>query len=141
MWTIFTYLYRDASNYKAFGRIALKGILSSNDRHSIVEKFEGGDLFVAAQIGVPVLNEQLYHRKNGPTIDDHCWHEFEGFEESASPPDPSESPVWGRASDFLAEVSSVSGWDGELSPHFKIDQSSLREMTLYPPIFPCPTSP
>jgi hypothetical protein len=125
MWTLFNYLYRDVGNYKAFGCIALEGALLYSDRNAIVAKFEGGDLFVAEQIGVPVLYEQLYRWTNGPTMDDHCWHEFDGFEEIETTALPHDAAVWGRTADFVTKIVSVMSWRGELSPHYHIYERTL----------------
>ncbi len=123
MWTLFNYLYRDASNYKAFGRIALRGQLSVADRNAIAAKFEDGFLFIAEQIDVPVLHEELFRWSDGPTTDDHCWHEWCDFEETESLGNTPDASVWGGASDFAAKVREVEMWRGELSPNFFIGSS------------------
>ncbi len=120
MWTLFNYLYRDAGNHKAFGRVALQGRISPADKEAILAKFDGGDLFVAEQIDVPALYEQLYRWTNGPTKDDHCWHEWDSFEEIENFEVQPDVHSWGLATDFVAKIGSVECWEGELSPHFYI---------------------
>ncbi len=113
-WTIFEYLYRDAGNFKAFGSIALEGRIDDADREAIRAKLDSGEFFIAEQIGVPPLYEQLYQWSHGPTASDHCWHEFVGFRECG---DPAGYPNGGDAKDFVRSATSGSEWDLSLSPH------------------------
>jgi hypothetical protein len=113
-WTIFEYLYRDAGIFIAFGSVALEGRLNDADRDAFRAKLISGEFFVAEQIGVPPLYEQLYQWSDGPTASDHCWHEFVGFRESG---DPERCPNGGNAKDFVARVISGTEWDLSLSPH------------------------
>lgn len=55
----FEYLYRDASNYKAFGVLLLEGKASNSHRAKIIEVLDGGEFFIAEQVGVPTLYEEL----------------------------------------------------------------------------------
>jgi len=114
-WTIFDYLYRDAGNFKAFGRIAFEGRINNADREAIRAKLDSGEFFVAEQIGVPPLYEQLYQWSDGPTTLDHCWHEFVGFRESV---DPEHCQIGGNAKDFETRVTSGDEWNLSLSPNF-----------------------
>lgn len=118
MWTLFKYLYRDASNYKAFGAVAVAGQFSEDERANIRQQLESGQFFIAEQIGVPPLYDQLYRWSDGPISDDHCWHEFERFEEVGER--PSGMIVSGSAADFVARISAVKEWQLDLSPHFAI---------------------
>ncbi len=67
------YLYRDASNYKQYGRVVLAGALSIKDiRHLLID----GEYFIPSQAGLPDLQHKF--RAQGfeyPTEDDHAWHE------------------------------------------------------------------
>ena len=116
-WTIFEYLYRDAGNFKAFGSIALEGRINSADCEAIRAKLDSGEFFIAEQIGVPPLYEQLYKWSDGPTTSDHCWHEFVGFRESG---DPERCPIGGNAKDFVMRVTLMNEWNLSLSPHFSL---------------------
>lgn len=113
-WTIFEYLYRDVGNFKAFGSIAFEGRISNADREAICAKLDSGEFFIAEQIGVPPLYEQLYEWSDGATILDHCWHEFFGFRESGS---PECRPIGGNVKDFVMRVTLMKEWDLSLSPH------------------------
>lgn len=116
IWTMFEYLYRDAGNFKAFGSLALEGRIYDADSESIIAKLDGGEFFIAEQIGVPPLYEQLYQWSDGPTASDHCWHEFVGFREID---DPEHYPNGGSAREFAGRLSSLNGWDLSLSPHYR----------------------
>jgi hypothetical protein len=118
-WTVFEYLYRDAGNFKAFGSVLLKGRVSDDNRDAIRSRLESGEFFIAEQVGVPPLYEQLYQWSAGPTESDHCWHEFVGFREIDGP----ESSVTyvGDAATFVARFAAVTGWEESLSPHSALD--------------------
>lgn len=112
----FEYRYRDAANFKANGRILLMGDLTTAERMEITSKLEGGDLFIAEQLGVPTLYEALYAYSGGPSAHDHCWHEFVGFD--VNPPANSGDRAWGSARTLLARFRAVEKWEIKLSPHF-----------------------
>lgn len=119
VWTTFDYRYRDAGNFKANGRIWLRGRLSANQRSIILASLEAGEFFVAEQVGVPTLYAQLYEWSNGSSIkDDHCWHEFVAFTEFHTSEDDAE--IWGAAKDFAQRFVEVVDWDGSLSVHFDL---------------------
>ncbi len=66
--TLFGYLYRDASNYKNYHQVVLKGKLSEDQ---IAPFLREQTYFIPSEVGLPDLqNEEL-------TIDDHIWHEIE----------------------------------------------------------------
>ena len=116
-WLVFDYLYRDASNYKAFGSVWLTGTLTEAERTELVECLDGSEFFVAEQIGVPPLYPALFEDGGGPTEDDHAWHMFEGFREETALGEGAE--VWGEASAFLTAFRAAKGnWQLELSPNF-----------------------
>lgn len=113
----FDYLYRDASNYKAFGAIWLTGTLTDAERSELVACLDGGEFFIAEQIGVPPLYAALFQFGDGPTQDDHAWHMFEGFRDEVEPAEGAEA--WGDASALLAAFRAAKGnWQLELSPNF-----------------------
>ena len=122
MWTAFDYMYRDAGNFKAVGTVILDGVLTQADRQKVRERLEGGEYFIAEQVGVPALYEQLYRWSHGSIGSDHCWHEFIGFRNLESAPDE-RLPI-AEAAAFIAQFRSVSEWDGSLSPHFDLSGST-----------------
>jgi hypothetical protein len=87
MWTLFHYEYRDAGNYKARGAIALAGKVTAKQRSAIEACLDSGEFFIAEQVGIPSLRESLYVWGGGPSVDDHCWHRFVGWEEVQALPE------------------------------------------------------
>lgn len=57
---VFEYLYRDASNYKAWGEILLAGVPSQNDIAVLRACLESGEYFVAEQVGIPAVYKELW---------------------------------------------------------------------------------
>lgn len=86
----FSYLYRDASNYKAHGHVVFAGDYSVDElevlKSRLARELADGDSFVAAQVGVP---DVFLWASGGyrPTEDDHGWHEFDGVELVCDAPD------------------------------------------------------
>ena len=114
----FEYVYRDASNYKNYGRVWLEGTLSAEEREEIVSGLDARVFFVAEQIQIPVLYEALYKYSGGETTSDHCWHEF--FELSSDANPNQDDDVWGTADMLLSKFRSVRKWDVMLSKHSTI---------------------
>lgn len=115
---VLEYLYRDASNYKAFGELWLIGSLSKEGRAALVDSLDSGEFFVAEQLGVPPLYEKLFSESGGRTIDDHAWHTFAGFRDELVL--PCEVAVWGKAADLLEAIISANGeWMPQFSPNFE----------------------
>lgn len=116
-YVVFEYLYRDASNYKAFGELWLTGSLSHEGRASLLGSLESGEFFVAEQVGVPPLYDKLFSETGGPTSDDHAWHTFAGLREELLL--PGDIAVWGKSADLLAAIMSASNeWKPQLSSNF-----------------------
>lgn len=114
---VFEYLYRDASNYKTFGEVWLAGSLSEEGRASLVGSLDSGEFFVAEQVGVPPLYEELFSKCGGRTVDDHAWHTFVDFRVEHQL--PAGVTVWAMAMDFIAVIIAVEGkWEPQLSPNF-----------------------
>ncbi len=74
------YLYRDASNYKAWGEI----IFRNHDKLNLNEieerlrnSFDSREFFVASQVSIPDVFLFLHDRF---TEDDHFFHEFRAVE-------------------------------------------------------------
>lgn len=118
MRTIFEYRYRDAGNFKTSGSVTLDGPLTPQQEKDVRSKLESGDFFIAEQVGVPPLYDQLYQWSSGPIETDHCWHEFVGFKEVGGADDGGERAVPVVA--FVARFTSIVKWDEALSPHFDL---------------------
>lgn len=77
-----TYLYRDASNYKAWGEITFANpeyLLLEEIEESLATCFLDGIFFVASQVGIPEVF--LFHEYPF-SEDDHFFHEFVAVESS-----------------------------------------------------------
>lgn len=70
--TKISYLYRDASNYKAYNEVIIKGKISPTQINQIMECLEDGEYFIPCQIGFP----EIRIGKVDPEVD-HCWFELE----------------------------------------------------------------
>lgn len=68
-----TYLYRDASNYKFFCSIVLKGTLSYEE---VIPYLHEGDYFLPKKIGLKSLIPEQSNE------DDHKWHELVSIEKT-----------------------------------------------------------
>lgn len=110
--TAFEYRYRDASNYKVSGRILLDGQLSKSDRAQITSKLHDGEFFIAEQVGIPPLYQALYELSDGPTDDDHAWHEFDAIVDE---PSVNDEILWGSAADLVSRFQCVGNWNVQLS--------------------------
>lgn len=114
--TVFEYLYRDAGNFKTWGKLLLSG--EASDAEDRVRRcLEWGDQFVAEQIGVPSLcNEHWEAVGEGPSNLDHAFHEFAAFWPVAK--DERSLPVWGSLSELLDRMEKAARrWDVALSPN------------------------
>lgn len=106
---VFSYLYRDAANNKAWSRLVLTN--PSNMSINEVEErlrlvLESENLFVADQVRV---QEVFHYLSADVTEDDHSYHEFESVESTEEAP----NDVYGRSiSQFVEEVEAVArtGW-------------------------------
>lgn len=119
MWTAFNYMYRDAGNFKAFSTIVLTGCLSAADQELVRTRLDAGEFFVAEQVGVPVLYDELYQWSGGPTGSDHCWHSFIGFKELSAAPEQGVPAI--DAAAFVSRFRLITEWDRSLSPHFELN--------------------
>jgi len=74
------YLYRDASNYKAWGEIIFRNpdnLLLNGIEERLTSSFESHELFVASQVSIPEVFLFFHERF---TEDDHFFHEFHAVE-------------------------------------------------------------
>jgi hypothetical protein len=117
---IFEYLYRDASNYKAWGGVLLSGVPSQNDIAALRASLESDEYFVAEQVGIPALYQELWELSGGPNSDDHALHEFVALR-VASEDEIKSLPLFGALSSLLKTFQAVTTWDYSLSPNFDVD--------------------
>jgi hypothetical protein len=94
------YLYRDASNYKAWGCVLLTGMATPSEIQCVTSCLVDSCFFVAELVGVPVLYEALYQFSGGETEDDHAFHEFFALR-AATQKEAATLPVWGSVEDLL----------------------------------------
>lgn len=126
--TAFNYLYRDAGNYKNWGRVVFAGPLTVKRQRRLREALESGQFFIAHQVRIPEVflwnaNVEYDPAKTavGPAVDgqpgpyricedDHCWHEWDDCRETDQEPDD----VHGRTlEEFVAELKAAAakGWE------------------------------
>jgi hypothetical protein len=117
VWTAFDYMYRDAGNFKAFGTIILEGQLSAADQELIRSHLSSREFFIAEQVCVPPLYQELYRWSGGATDSDHCWHEFVGFRDITALEGDSGTI---KAKEFVSRFALVRRWDEALSPHGRL---------------------
>ncbi len=114
--SVFEYCYRDASNYKAYGRLLLNGIASDVDVQLMRSRLESSELFIAEQLAIPPLYAELWELSHGPTGDDHVWHTFENLRPAAD--DEIKQPVFDTIENFFYNIAGVGAWNQKLSPHW-----------------------
>jgi hypothetical protein len=114
--TIFEYQYRDASNYKAYGVLLLRGISNEEQQAALERCCEGAEYFVAEQLNIPALPPRLWTEGCGPNEDDHAWHEFIGLR-APSTGEQTDLKEWGTLADLVKQFEAVKKWDLSLSPN------------------------
>lgn len=114
--SVFDYLYCDASNYKAWGGLLLDGNASAAEAEALQACLNGGEFFIAEQVGVPPLYAELWQYSDGPTEDDHVWHAFHALR-PATPEEMTGAP-WGKVTELVARFKAVRSWDEQLSPNW-----------------------
>lgn len=114
---VFEYLYRDASNYKAWGKLLLSGIPSHSDVSALRACLESETYFVAEQVGIPAVYKELWELSGGRTSDDHALHEFVVLR-VATVSESEDLPLFGDLSNLLKRFEAVIKWDYSLSPNF-----------------------
>jgi hypothetical protein len=113
---VFDYLYCDASNYKSWGSLLLEGNVPATDLDALQACLNGGEFFIAEQVGIPPLYEELWQYSDGPTEGDHVWHTFHALR-LATREDTTGTP-WGKVSELIARFKAVRSWDEKLSPNW-----------------------
>ena len=117
---VFEYLYRDASNYKAYGEILLSGVPSESDIELLRTYLESGEYFVAEQVGIPAVYNELWDLSGGPNSDDHALHEFVALRK-ATEDEKITLSLFGDLPNLLNSFRLVTTWDYSLSPNFDIN--------------------
>jgi hypothetical protein len=114
-------MYRDAGNFKAYGELLLEGSLSNVKVVKLRSHFESGEYFIAEQIGMPTLYEQLWKEcECGPSVDmDHVYHEFIKVR-SATEEDLVTLEPWGSAIALMATIEKIGVWDLTLSRNWNL---------------------
>ncbi len=119
-YVVLEYLYRDANNFKAFGEVLLAGHITESYVSEIESLLLYNEIFVAEQVGVPVLYEELWKFSNGPTLADHAFHEYVRLR-PANHRDLETTPEWGSTDKFLESFRNANHkWDCSLSVHANI---------------------
>jgi hypothetical protein len=118
-YSIFTYLYRDAGNYKAWGDLLLAGRLTEDEALLMRQKFDSGENFIAEQLGIPTLYEALWEscKCDGPSESDHVWHEFQEIR-PATIEDLRNLNVWGDAKRLAERIKAIVSWNEKLSSNW-----------------------
>lgn len=102
-YTVVTYMYRDAGNWKRFSEAYVRGALKVEQ----LEPYLQGDSFIPGDLGLPGLE--------GSDMDqDHPWHEFLAFEHVAALYKAQDFPP-PTAKQFvkLAKTAHENGWPGQ----------------------------
>lgn len=108
----FSYIYRDASNYKGTGETIFAGSYSDAEVDALVGRMRkamsDGENFVASQVGVPSVF--LWDSAGyAPDSDDHGWHEFSCIELVDREPTDSGGRTFAQ---FVDEMVAVGGeWE------------------------------
>ncbi len=119
---VFDYLYRDAGNYKAHGELLLEGAATTEAIARLIARLEAGQFFIAEQIGVPALCEELWRQCGCSPSDelDHVWHEFRGLRTAAAA-DTARLEPWGSLDALLARVETLDAWDLTRSLNWQLE--------------------
>jgi hypothetical protein len=102
-YSLFEYLYRDASNYKVYGSVLLTGHASAGDRARVEGKLTTDGFFIPEFVGLMPLQAQL---EGFPSGGDHIWHEYIGLRPAHSE-EIRELGLWGRAEALVARFSAL----------------------------------
>jgi len=98
-------MYRDGSNYKQWGSIIFAGELTETLRQRLVAALDSEEFFIADQVRVPEVFPDSWPMYD----DDHCWHEWAGWESADSEP----TDAFARSIEqFVDEVegAAAAGW-------------------------------
>lgn len=114
--TVFEYLYRDAGNFKTWGKLLLSGEVPDAENR-VRRCLEWGNQFVVEQVGVASLCDEHWEAVgDGPSDLDHAFHEFAGFRPPAK--DERSLQIWGELSELVDRMEKAGRrWDVTLSPN------------------------
>ena len=97
--------------------LLLYGASRDVEEDLIRECCDADGCFVAEQVGVPALCDQLFTFGGGPTDGDHAFHEFQGLR-PATEEEIASLPLWGSLRDLTCRFLRTEGkWDCSLSPN------------------------
>jgi hypothetical protein len=116
--SLFQYFYRDASNYKVWGSVLLKGEATHAQVTQIRSCFEAEEFFIAEQLGLLPLYAALWAFSDGPTDADHVWHTFHDMQVAGL--DQANRTVFDTVENFISRVEAISEWNQKLSPHWDL---------------------
>jgi hypothetical protein len=60
--SVIEYLYRDASNYKAWGELLIKGVFSETDINLLRSCLYDTEFFVPEEVSIPPLQYKLWDK-------------------------------------------------------------------------------
>lgn len=105
----FSYLYRDASNYKQFGYVIFSGAFTPQDADCVNGNLHEGDFFIPADVSLRSLPEDF----GSLNIDDHPWHEIDFMTGTERSPFEltSEEPTDARSVHQFAKEFAQTSWD------------------------------
>ncbi len=109
-YTVFEYLYRDASNYRKNGAVLLDGIATAADVATIERVLDTDQAFVAEQVGLPSLRDMLAAEYGGLNDDDHACHEFVALR-PATPEEKGRLKSRGSLRALVKRFADVREWD------------------------------
>jgi len=116
--SVFEYLYRDASNFKVWGEVVLRGRVADSDVTRLRQCLDAGEFFIAEQIGLPTLYEELWAFSGGPTSADHVWHTFHALRSAQI--DEGAAQTFDTTENFIARFEAISKWNRQLSPYWDL---------------------
>ena len=117
-YSVFEYLYRDASNWKSWGKLLLTGSFTSAEYAHMEAKLDIGQFFIPEQIGIPPLFRKPNESSFEPTSDDHVWHEYIALR-PATIEEIQSGSRWGTTQTLLDRISAVARWDITQSQAYK----------------------
>lgn len=80
------YLYRDAGNWKTSGFDVLAGALTPEQTTALRRACDGGEYFIASQVGLPDLQPRgAATDSTFPTDEDHVWPELATIQATDEP--------------------------------------------------------
>lgn len=116
-YTTMEYRYRDGGNFKADGSLLLRGAFTTADEIILRDCCDSYAFFVAEQVNVPTLYQQLWMLSGGPTESDHAFHEFVCLR-TATKCERESLVCWGELSTLLwSFLAGKNKWKCALSPH------------------------